>query len=126
MPESYFRRSMFRAFRYAVLYHVILGKEGSEIDAEDIGWGARVVSLHLADMGKVLGRDDEFRASSEVVAKATRLKERLDQQGKPFDPRAIQMGLREVKGADQARVVYETVMGKEAPGRKRTKANQDD
>ncbi|MGD1327128.1 hypothetical protein ACNHE5_19850 [Pandoraea pnomenusa] len=107
--ESYFRRAMFRAFRYAVLYHVILGKAGDTIDDEDVGWGARVSSLHLSDMGKILGEQKELSGVAEKVAKAQEVKKRCEAAGKPFNPRAIQQGVRGVASADEARAIFDLI-----------------
>lgn len=104
--ESYFRRAMFRAFRYAVLYHVILGKSNDIIDAEDVGWGARVSSLHLSDMGKILGEQKELSGVAEKVAKAQEVKKRFDAAGKPFTPRVIQQSVRGVASAEEARAIF--------------------
>ncbi|WP_156521005.1 hypothetical protein, partial [Magnetospirillum moscoviense] len=44
MPSSFFRRVMWRTFKYALVYHVLLGKADDRLDAEDIGWATRVTA----------------------------------------------------------------------------------
>jgi hypothetical protein len=36
MPASFFRRVMWRTFKYALVYHLLLGKHNDTIDAEDV------------------------------------------------------------------------------------------
>ena len=54
IPASFFRRVMWRVFKYAALYHVLLGKADARIDAEDVGWAMRVAVLHLTDARRLL------------------------------------------------------------------------
>ncbi|MBP9153553.1 MAG: DUF3987 domain-containing protein [Xanthomonadales bacterium] len=108
-PKSFFRRAMFRAFRYAMLYHVLLGKKSNVIDEEDIGWGARVVSLHLADMGKILGTDEKMKFMADTVKKARSMQERFKSQNKAFTARSLQQGLREINNADDAKALFDMV-----------------
>jgi len=54
IPASFFRRIMWRTFKYAVVYHVLLNKVCAVIDPEDIGWAIRVSSMHLADARRLL------------------------------------------------------------------------
>ena len=102
---SYFRRSMFRAVKYALIYHVILGKETRELDAEDIGWGARVADLHIADSAKLLrakkpdGSQSDFAKLEEYVTKARAVKTRLEAQGNEFNARALQQNVRGLTAA---------------------------
>lgn len=105
--ESFFRRAMFRAFKYAVIYHLILGKTSDTIDAEDIGWGARLSNLHIEDMAKVLGRDDAFSQFNALVEKARKVKEKLDAEGKPITARVIQQKVWGVKTNEEAKAILE-------------------
>jgi hypothetical protein len=113
---SYFRRSMFLAIKYALIYHVILGKETSVIDAEDIGWGARVSDLHMADSGKLLrakkpdGSASGFSRLEEYVIKGRAVKARLEAEGKKFDARALQQNVSRLKSnAALAREVFSLI-----------------
>ena len=107
--ESFFRRAMFRSFKYAVIYHLILGKTSDTIDAEDIGWGARLSNLHIEDMAKVLGRDDGFSRFNELVEKARKVKAKLDAEGKPTTARAIQQGVWGIKTTEEAKAILEMI-----------------
>ncbi|MDX1554872.1 MAG: DUF3987 domain-containing protein [Xanthomonadales bacterium] len=105
--ESYFRRAMFRAFKYAALYHLILGKTAAELDATDIGWGARVSAMHLADMGKVLRRHEAFDDLAVKVAKAKQVKASVEADGQALTPRVLQQRVRGVRTAAEAKALFE-------------------
>lgn len=107
--ESFFRRAMFRAFKYAVIYHLILGKTSDTIDAEDIGWGARLSNLHLEDMVKVLSKDDAFNGFQDLVEKARKVKAKLEAEGKPVTARALQQGVRGVKNIGEAKLLLDMI-----------------
>lgn len=109
-PVSFYRRIMWRAFRYALLYHVILGKSSNVIDDEDIGWGARVAYMHLQDVkvllrGKNPQAENEFGVLEKMVAKAEEVKKRIEAQGGKFTHRDIQQGVRGIKTADEAKAL---------------------
>ncbi|MDQ3289593.1 MAG: hypothetical protein M3Q42_15365 [Pseudomonadota bacterium] len=102
---SFFRRAMFRAFKYAVIYHVILGKENNIIDAEDIGWAARLCHLHINDMGKVLRQKPEIKNTDTMMDKAKKVKEKADAAGKPLTARMLQQSIRGLNSAEEAQVI---------------------
>jgi hypothetical protein len=102
---SFFRRAMFRAFKYAVIYHVILGKENDIIDAEDIGWAARLCHLHINDMGKVLRHKPEFSSTETMVDKAKRIQEKAEAAGKPLTARMLQQNIRGLNSAADAQAL---------------------
>lgn len=55
VPVSFFRRIMWRCFKYALIYHVLLGKETPDLDAGDLGWAIRVAELHPSRRPQPLG-----------------------------------------------------------------------
>jgi hypothetical protein len=107
IDDSFYRRAMFRAFKYAALYHLILGKASNVIDAEDIGWGSRLCNLHLQDMSKILGGTDDFAKLKDLVDRARTTRERMQAAGKPFTQRTIQQNVRGVNSAAEAKLVME-------------------
>jgi len=90
IPTSFFRRIMFRGFRYALLYHIILGKTSVDIDKEDIGWGARVAALHLSDYKKLFTRDDNFLALEKLITRTKDIKQHCQDEGIEFTHRYLQ------------------------------------
>jgi len=71
---SFFRRTMQRAHRLALLYHVILGKaENPTIDVEDVQWAMRMTACHLIDAATIIvaksGKAGDIMNSIDSVAK---------------------------------------------------------
>jgi hypothetical protein len=79
IPASFFRRVMWRGFKYAAVYHVLLGKADALIDVEDVGWAMRVALLHLTDARRLL---DGYHLTEleAIVVKAETLQARLGRQ----------------------------------------------
>lgn len=102
IPEAFYRRILFRAFKYATLYHVILGKASDTLDAEDMGWAARVSSLHLSDMRRIAEQHGLLGDALKVVRKVRRLR---TLGSKPLTARFIQQRVRGVQSADEARAL---------------------
>ena len=47
LDAAYFRRVTWTATRYAVLYHLLLERDGFEVGADAMRWAWRMVRLHL-------------------------------------------------------------------------------
>lgn len=58
IDPAYFRRVTWNAARYAVIYHILLGKHGSEIGIDAMRWAWRMVQLHLQYAREVLAFSD--------------------------------------------------------------------
>jgi len=104
LPEAFYRRIMFRAFKYAAIYHVILGKNAPELDAEDMGWAVRVCALHIQDMRTIAGRLGLLHEVIDNAQRAEKIYKRLGRRSL-LTTRRIQQGVRGVKTADEARVI---------------------
>ena len=114
--EDFVRRIEFRIFKYAVLFHWLLGKRATEIDEEDVGWGARLGALHLEDLRYLLDHA-EYSSYLNLFKRAVELKQK---HGEGFSPRLIQMYLRHyVKGADEAKALYRLVLDAPESNKKR-------
>lgn len=51
---SFMKRISHRGMKYALIYHVLLGKESDVLDTEDFGFAAKLCALNLRDLRKVL------------------------------------------------------------------------
>ena len=102
-PEGFFRRIMWRSAKYAVLYHILLGKDTATIDAEDMGWACRVAWLHLCDIMEIVSEKTGFSAIVNEVEQARNITRRFASQGKKAGPRDIQQRMRSVRNAEDAR-----------------------
>ena len=54
VPASFVRRVNFRSVKYALIYHVLLGKDTDYLDEEDFSYAAKLCALNLRDVRKVL------------------------------------------------------------------------
>lgn len=63
---SFIKRISHRGMKYALIYHVLMGKESDVLDAEDFGFAAKLCALNLRDLRKVL----DLYAKPEAGAKA--------------------------------------------------------
>ncbi len=105
IPASFFRRVMWRAFKVAAIYHVLLGKADDRIDAEDVGWAMRVAALHLTDARRLL---DGYNLSKleAVMVKAEALQARL---GRRPSKRELISGVRDIANNAMADFVLEVM-----------------
>jgi hypothetical protein len=102
IPESFYRRILWRAHKYALVYHVLTGRgECKELDSTDYGWAARAVTLHVSDALKLLAEhglgelERALRRVEELKAKAT-------EEGRELTARDVIRSVNSVKTARQA------------------------
>lgn len=61
MDESYTRRVLWRAYKYALLYHVLNGKTDPDLHADDVAFGARLCAINIRDSARLLGMFGRLR-----------------------------------------------------------------
>jgi len=110
LPESFFRRSMFAAVRYALIYHFMLGKETAEIDEADIAWAARLVSLHMDDTRAILV-DHGLSDLERLVQRAEHVCEEARSRGETVTTRMLIRRINAVKNVQQAAQLLALVRG---------------
>lgn len=122
IPESFYRRLLWRAHKYALLYHVIRGQAADpQLLPEDYGWAARVIRLHLDDVAVILDShglselEQSVRAAEKVVA-------RIRDQGREPTARDLVAGVKAIRNAGQARFILE-VLGVNSCGRNTRQAS---
>ena len=105
MPASFFRRIMWRSFKYAIVYHFLLAKVAHVIDAEDVGWAVRVSALHIADARRLL---DGYNLNTleTLIRKAEILQSKL---GRKPTPRELIAGIRGINNAAMAYFILEVI-----------------
>ncbi len=107
--HEFVRRVEFRAFKYAVVYHWMLGKSGNQLDAEDIGWAFRLAMLHLADL-RVLLDATEYADFEELLKKGEEYRQKCMREGSSFRPRDLQMRFsRRLRSIEEAKSLYALV-----------------
>ncbi|MHB1660581.1 MAG: DUF3987 domain-containing protein [bacterium] len=106
IPNSYYRRALFKSIKYALLYHIILKKDNSIIDEQDIEWALRVVFLHLKD-GKELLSEKDISDLEKIITHAEELRNKFQKKGKKLMPRDLIHYDRRIENVSQAKAVIE-------------------
>lgn len=107
MPASFFRRVMFSAVRYALVYHVVRGCGSPELERMDMIWAVSMIWRHLCDVARMLdaaGLNDLERRLARVRRVITKARER----GEVASPRDLQQSLK--VPAVQARALLELAL----------------
>lgn len=109
IPASFFRRIMFRGVRYALLYHVLLGKETDMLDAADMGWAGRICGLHIHDAAWLVGEHglpDLERLCRRTEELRTRI---LEKEGRPLTPRDVVRNIHGIRNTSEARAIIQMI-----------------
>lgn len=88
IPGSFYRRVLFGAVKYALLYHILFKKPDIKFDAKDIGWAARISVLHLNDV-KWLLEEHGLSDLEHIIRRVEVLKEKCEKQGEKLTTRYI-------------------------------------
>jgi hypothetical protein len=84
VPISFVRRINFRAVKYALIYHVLLGKGTDFLDEEDFSYAAKLCALNLRDTRRVLDlyespqlatQDEKDKNLNKLIARLTKIKD---------------------------------------------------
>ena len=103
IPSSFYRRIMFRGVRYALLYHILLGKETNTLDASDMGWAGRICGLHIHDAAWLVG-EHGLPDLERLCRKTEELRDRIKaQEGRAITPRDVVRGIHGVRNTSEAR-----------------------
>lgn len=108
IPGSFFRRSMFSVFSYAVLFHVIAGKAGTRIKRDSISCAVRMVTLHLDHAQRILNGYG-LSQLEKIIRKAEVLQDKHTTKGIKLKPRDLISNIREIKTAAQARSILDLI-----------------
>jgi len=110
LEESFFRRVMWRAHKFALCYHIIRGRaHDPRLSSEDYGWAARLLEMQLADAAQVLEMCSQSNISQAIDAGA-KIVDRLRAEGKPITARSILARTRLIGTAGTARFIL-SVLG---------------
>lgn len=110
IAKSFFRRILFRSFKYSIIYHFILGKESDIIDAQDMAWAIRAAKLHIRWLFDVM----ELFEVSEVEKKIRLVEgaiERLESRGQTVDARKLLTYVRSIQSITEAQALLKLVKG---------------
>ena len=108
IPESFYRRIMFRGVKYALIYHVLNGNKSDTLTVRDFAWAGRVSWLHMRDAAELL----KCHVSSDLertLQNAERVCTRLINAGEAVTPRRIVQGVRAIKTVAEAKAVLNII-----------------
>lgn len=108
IPHSFYRRTLFSVFSYAVVFHVLAGRMGTTVDRESISYAVRMVALHLGTAKDLL---NGFGLSDleKTLRKAEGLKEKVEAKGEKLTTRRLISGVREIKNTAQAKSILDLI-----------------
>ncbi len=103
LDKSFFRRVMWAAHKYALLYHILCGGgDEQHIGPEAYGWAARALLLHLNDLRELLFSSG-LSPLQRVLQKAENLIKKLRAEKRPVTARALVTGIRDIRSVTEAR-----------------------
>jgi hypothetical protein len=110
VPDSFIRRTLYKSLKYALIYHIILGKaDKTKIDDTDIAWAIRLVSIHIEDV-KTMLREYSFSELEKKVSRVEELKKEFAQKGRTLKPRDIIRHLNSIKTVSEATAILNIVV----------------
>lgn len=105
VPESFYRRLMWRSAKYALIYHVLRGDTDQNLKGEDFGWAARVISLHVQDAARLIG-EHNLSGLEKVLQSAERVIAKVrDKEGRKATARDLVRGVSAIKTAGMAQQI---------------------
>lgn len=89
LSRSYYKRGMFSAYKYALLFRLIFQKGGDEIDAEDMAAGLRMAEFHLHSIMEILtiksgNKKDTVHRVARILRRAREIRAEAHRDGKKF------------------------------------------
>ncbi|MBF0398635.1 MAG: DUF3987 domain-containing protein [Desulfobacterales bacterium] len=109
IPESFYRRIMWKAHKYALIYHIIREDVSKDLKAEDYGWAARALSLHIDDAAYLIGEHNLSPLERLIQAAEKIFRKSMIDTGKPPNPRDLISGIKAIKNASEAKAILEIV-----------------
>lgn len=106
IPDSFFRRALFKSIKYALIFHIILKKDNDILDEVDLEWALRVCYMHLTD-GKELLEEKDLSELEKVVKHAEELQKEWNSKGKILTPRDLVHYERRINSVSMAKAVLE-------------------
>lgn len=121
LPESFYRRILWKAHKYALIYHIIrgCGKE-KNLTVEDYGWAARILYMHLQDAFLML---EKYGTSNleKLITQAENFILKKKREGKDVTPRILVQGVKNIKTVAEAKGILSIINSKEESSDKRPK-----
>lgn len=105
VPESFFRRLIWRATKYAMIYHALRADDSDHLTPEDFGWAARVLALHVKDAAWLLGEQTIGDLEKVIVSAENAIKRLILKNGREPTLREIVQNVKAIRTVSQAKQV---------------------
>lgn len=105
VEESFFRRIMYRAHKYALIYHIISGNQSNEINEIDYAWAERLITLQLADACELI----EMCSENEMQRTIIDVENFLRNHPEKTSARDVVIGVKNVKNVQVARFIFDVL-----------------
>jgi hypothetical protein len=107
LPESFYRRILWKAHKYALIYHIVRGRAHDPVlDAEDYGWAARALTMHIQDAANILARTG-FGDLEKLLQQAENAVKRMKEKGIEVTPRSLLQRCKGLGNASTAKFIFE-------------------
>ena len=105
LDESFYRRQLWKGHKYALIYHIILGKgDCQKLDAQDYDWAAKIIYMMLEDFQNIL-QDYDTSQTAHTLKLVEKLYERFRAEGKEVTPRDIVQRIRAIRSVNEAKAL---------------------
>lgn len=109
IPESFYRRILWRAHKYAVLYHILIGDDSDTLTKTDYAWAARALAIHIDDAAKLVG-DHGLSELERMIQSGERIaKKVMEQEKRPLKPRDLIRGMSAITTVAQAKSLMDVM-----------------
>ena len=111
LDESFYRRQLWKAHKYALIYHILTGHGDEEIiRPEAYGWAGRIAHLMIYDCLELL-HSHGVSELGEKIEKVEALAMRMKAEGKQLTIRAIIQRIRSIKSVAEAKAIASMISG---------------
>ncbi len=123
VSESFYRRLMYRSFKYGLIFHVIHGDESEVISTDDIAWAMRLIDIHLHDLKELLAQYN-YGDLAKTIRRVQEKKAEFESAGKDFGAREVVQNIKRIKTVSEAKTVLQFVQEIEAQERKQLRLKE--
>jgi hypothetical protein len=110
IDESFYRRQLWKANKYALIYHILLGRGNDQkIKSDCYGWAARLVGMLLYDCMQLL-QEHGLSDIETKIRKVEKLRERLAAKKQEITLRSIVQNIRDIKTIAEAKAILDLIL----------------
>ena len=100
VPQSFYRRLMFRSWKYALIYHINDGKTTKNIDERDVANSMRFIEQQIIDLGVLLDKYNYSDVAKQLI-KIRAFKKKCEAEGRKFNTSTVAQYVRGVGKAHE-------------------------